>query len=91
MLINRQTDQPIVICPNKASKQSRKRDFSLCIQGEQSPDDIWNRCGTCAWSVFACICHRTDQPRKRMVAAQRGMYYHGTDHFQAQLSDTEPF
>ena len=22
---------------------------------------------------------------------QRGMYYHGTDHFQAQLSDTEPF
>lgn len=28
---------------------------------------------------------------KNMSHHQRGMYYHGTDHFQAQLSDTEPF
>ena len=28
---------------------------------------------------------------KKLGHHQRGMYYHGTDHFQAQLSDTEPF
>lgn len=42
-------------------------------------------------SYMAQINYGSDMYFLKTGHHQRGMYYHGTDHFQNQLSDTEPF
>lgn len=42
-------------------------------------------------SYMAQINYGSDMYFLKTGHHQRGMYYHGADHFQAQLSDTEPF